>query len=100
MSSSRRTFLALAGAGAAGVGLSSAIGLAGAESVGLAAPPREADLPPVPGALSGSLVAYIDDVHGDQLSLMIGENQVIVTDSALVARLAVAAAAHSADEAL
>jgi hypothetical protein len=91
-SSSRRNFLALAGAGAAGVGLSSALSFAGSESLGLAGTPAVAT---VPSELTGSLVAYIDDVHGDAVSLMIGDSEVILNDPALVARIASAASQGS-----
>lgn len=93
-SSSRRNFIAMAGAGAAGVGLSTAIGLTGSETLGLARPAK-AEVPlAVPASFSGSLVAYIDDVHGDELSLMIGDDEVVLKDPALIARIA-GAVAHS-----
>lgn len=98
-SSSRRSFLALAGAGAAGVGVSAAVGVrTGSDSLGVAATPAVATT--VPRALTGSLVAYIDDVHGDAVSLMIGDDEVIVKDSALVARIAGAAANPTSSPAL
>lgn len=99
-SSSRRNFLALAGAGAAGVGLSSAIGKVSSDTLGLGATPA-ADTPAaVPSSLTGSLVAYIDDVHGDELSLMIGEDEIVLRDPVLIARIAGAAATSAGSTAL
>ena len=92
-SSSRRDFLAVAGASAAGVGVSVAFGvLAGSDTAGAAV--RQSVTTKVPATLNGSLVAYIDDVHGDAVSVMIGDDEVVVRDPALVARLA-AVVAHS-----
>ncbi len=91
-SSSRRNFITLAGAGAAGVGLSTAIGITGGQTLGLS-PAAAPDLPPtVPASLGGSLMAYIDDVHGDEVSLMIGHDEIVVRDPVLVARIAGAVA--------
>ena len=39
----------------------------------------------------GTLVAHVDDVHGDTVTLMVGEREVVVHDRDLVARLARAA---------
>jgi hypothetical protein len=98
-SSSRRSFLALAGAGAAGVGLSSAVGgLAGSSALGVAGSPSVGTT--VPATLTGSLVAYIDDVHGDEVSLMIGDDEIVLKDATLVARIAGAAATSNGSTAL
>jgi hypothetical protein len=80
---SRRGFLALAGAGAAAVGLSAVVpatevlGVPGAEAASAAA--------------SGPLVAYVKDSRTGEVSVMVGEREVIVHDRELVARLARAA---------
>ncbi len=90
-SRSRRSFISLAGAGAATVGLAGPVGFATLASpmAGIAAPPV------VPTHLSGSLTAYVDDVKGDSVSLMIGDTEVIVRDAELVARLANAGSSTS-----
>ncbi len=98
--SSRRNFLTVAGAGAAGIGLSSAIGLAGADTFAWGAATPATAPAVVPAGLSGSLVAYIDDVQGDEVSLMIGDHEVVLKDSALVARIANAASVSRAASAL
>ncbi len=98
-SSSRRNFLALAGGSAAGVGVTAAVGvLAGANNLAIARAPSPNQ--EIPTALSGSLVAYIADVQAGVLSIMIGEDEVIVSDSALVAQIAGAAARSKSSEAL
>jgi hypothetical protein len=87
--SSRRSFLTIAGAGAAGVGLSTALGGLTRTAAGA---PSPADVPPaVPADLDGALVAYIENVQGDSVSLMLGAQEVVVSDPALVARLVDAA---------
>jgi hypothetical protein len=92
-SASRRNFLALAGGSAAGVGVTAAVGvLTGAN--GLAAVRGPSPIHKIPAAMTGSLVAYVADVQAGVISIMVGEDEVIVSDSALVARIA-AAAAHS-----
>ncbi len=50
--------------------------------------------------MSGSLVAYIDDVHGDEVSVMIGDEEVVLKDSTLVARIAAATATSQGSSAL
>ncbi|MEO5833224.1 MAG: hypothetical protein ABIR83_07615 [Nakamurella sp.] len=92
--SSRRSFLTVAGVGAAGVGLTSALGITGSPALGVGAPARTPEPTSVPASLSGSLVAYIDDVHGDEVSLLIGDDEIVVKDSALIARIAAAAASQ------
>ena len=76
----RRGFLALAGAGAA------AAGAAGAAAPATAAPPIRA-----PAGASGPLVAYVTDMQHGELTLMVGEREVLVHDRNLAARLARAA---------
>lgn len=72
---SRRGFLALAGAGAATVGLTAVVPGAGA----------------APATGVGPLVAYVKDSRSGEVAVMIGEREVIVHDRELVARLARAA---------
>ena len=75
----RRTFLTLAGGSAAAVGLGAAAGDADAAP---ARPPAEAN---------GPLVAYVTDMRDGELTLMHGEDEVVVHDRDLAARLARAA---------
>jgi len=79
----RRGFLALAGTGAAAVGLA---GVAPAVAV------AEVKTAHVPDA-SGPLVAYLADMAHDEVRLLVGEREVTVHDRDLAARLA--RAAHS-----
>ena len=77
--SSRRGFLILAGAGAAAVG---AVTMAPAAT---AASERE------PGgdvSVDGPLVAYISDLRRGDVSVMMGEREVVVHDPTLCAALA------------
>lgn len=79
MSPSRRHFLALAGAGAATAGVAAAtaaIPAAGAAPVTL------------PADASGGLVAHVNDVATGEVSLLVGDDEVVVHDRELVARLA------------
>ena len=78
--STRRGFLATAGAGAAAVGIGAIAPSAGAATAHVSAKaPRHA---------SGALVAHVVDVHGDTVIVMAGEREVVVHDRELVARLA------------
>jgi hypothetical protein len=81
----RRTFLTLAGAGA------------GAAVVGLgtSASADAATVRPPSGA-SGPLVAYVTDMQRGELTLMVGEDEIVVHDSDLTARLAHAAHGRTA----
>jgi hypothetical protein len=45
----------------------------------------------LPDDASGSLVAYVSDVRAGQVSVLVGESEVSITDHELVARLAQAA---------
>ncbi len=74
----RRGFLKVAGAGVAAVGAAAATA-----STASAAPPLQ-----VPADASGALVAYITDVHGGEISVMVEGREVVITDHDLVARLA------------
>ena len=78
----RRSFLVLAGTSAAAIGAGAGAG---------AASGSPAKRPKVPSGASGPLVAHVSDVRGDTVSLMVGEREVVVRDSDLVARLAQAA---------
>jgi hypothetical protein len=78
----RRNFLAMAGAGAAAAGVSAV-----APSAVAATPPATT----VPAGASGALIAHVADVHGDTVSMLVGDREVVVHDRELVARLARAA---------
>jgi hypothetical protein len=90
--STRRGFLKVAGAGAA----------AGAAAVAAGAVARSGHTPAavagatVPAHASGPLVAYVRDVRGAEVSVMVGETEVVVHDADLVARLVNARARTSA----
>ena len=87
---SRRGFLAIAGVGAAGVAAASVAGAAGlvpGAVSGAASTPSTK----LPDDASGSLVAYVSDVRAGQVSVLVGENEVSITDHEIVARLARAA---------
>jgi hypothetical protein len=81
--STRRSFLILAGSGAA------TACVAGVAPVAAAAGGTTATR--VPAGAPRSLVAYVSDVHSGQVSLMVGDHEVVVSDRDLVARLAKAA---------
>ena len=76
----RRGFLIMAGAGAAAAGVAAIAPAAGQ------ATPRVTRLG---GASTGSgpLVAYVRDAHKGDVSVMVGEREVVVHDPELVARL-------------
>lgn len=83
--STRRGFLKVAGAGAAAgaavvaVGAAAKSGHKAVEGAGTATS--------VPAHASGPLVAYVRDVRGAEVSVMVGETEVVVHDADLVARL-------------
>jgi hypothetical protein len=82
--STRRGFLKVAGAGAAAGAAVVAVGAAAksghkVEGAGAATS--------VPAHASGPLVAYVRDVRGAEVSVMVGETEVVVHDADLVARL-------------
>jgi hypothetical protein len=79
--STRRGFLALAGAGAVAGATMVAAPMAGA-----AATTTENET--LPADADGAMAAYIHDLHKGQVALMVEGREVIVTDKALVARLA------------
>ena len=90
--STRRGFLILAGAGVAATAGVAAIAANGGG-------PARADDPAAttPATTrSGPLVAYVEDVRSDRVSVMVGETEVVVSDRDLVARLARAAAGKKA----
>ncbi len=77
----RRVFLSTSAVGAAAVGVAAVTprlsAVAGStESAGSAA-----------GGASGSLVAFVGDVGAGEVSLMVGEQEVVVHDRELVSRL-------------
>jgi len=74
----RRGFLKVAGAGVAAAGAAVATASAASASTPLR----------VPSDASGALVAYITDVHGGEISVMVEGREVVITDHDLVARLA------------
>ena len=78
--SSRRGFLILAGAGAAAVG---AVALAAPASASGRDQESERDV-----SAAGPLVAYVSDLRRGDLSVMMGEREVVVHDPALCASLA------------
>ena len=83
--STRRGFLATAAVGAVGVGVAAVA--PGAQAAGTRGDAEHK----VPGNAAGTLVAHVDDVHGDTVTVMVGEREVVVHDRDLVARLARAA---------
>lgn len=98
----RRVFLAGSGVGAAAVGLAAvtsvvATGTAGTlpGSVGPAGTPDSgallASAESAASSLTGSLVAVVHDVAANEVSLMVGEEEIVVHDQELVARLVRAA---------
>jgi hypothetical protein len=94
--STRRGFLILAGAGAAAAAGVAAIaangaGPAAADQAVPAGAPADG-----PATAAGPLVAYVQDVRSDRVSVMVGESEVVVSDPDLVARLARAAAGKKA----
>jgi hypothetical protein len=75
----RRGFLTLAGTGAAAVGL------------GAAASGADANPVKPPAGANGPLVAYVTDMQDGELTLMHGDDEVVVHDRDLAARLGRAA---------
>jgi hypothetical protein len=73
---SRRKFLAVAGAGTAGAAV---IGITGGTAD--AATARRSD------AAHEPVVAFVENPHADVVHLMVGEREVIVEDRELVARI-------------
>jgi hypothetical protein len=94
--STRRGFLKAAGAGAAaGVAAVAAVA-AGAARSGHRTVEGTATAAALPAPASGPLVAYVRDVRGAEVSVMVGETEVVVHDADLVARLVAARAKTSA----
>ena len=85
--STRRNFLIATGAGAAAVGVATA--LPGSADGKPATEP--ATLPATLPAKAQPLVAHVADPHSGRVSLLVGEREVTVHDPDLVARLARAA---------
>ncbi len=85
----RRGFLAAAGAGAATAAAAAAAPAAFAASSGGSSPESRE---PAEGSGSGeALVAHVADPRSGELSLLVGEDEVVVSDPDLVARLTRAA---------
>ena len=85
--SSRRGFLIVAGTGALAAGAAAMVpaAFAAGPREGFAPGPREE---PSPGSPEGPLVAYVSDLRKGEVSVMMGEREVIVHDRALCASLA------------
>lgn len=90
--STRRGFLKIAGAGAA-VG-AAAVATTAAVQSGRTEPTGPAAA--VPAGASGPLVAYVRDVRGAEVSVLVAGTEVVVHDKELVARLISARARTSA----
>lgn len=84
--SSRRGFLKYAGAGVAAAGAAAVVPTAFAGSAN--AETAHAKPEKVPSEARGSMVAYINDVHGDEMTVMVEGREVVVHDKALVTKLA------------
>ncbi len=89
--STRRGFLKIAGAGAA-VGAAAVATTAATQGGTRSGAPAAA----VPAGATGALVAYVRDVRGAEVSVLVGDTEVVVRDRDLVARLAAARAGTSA----
>jgi hypothetical protein len=82
----RRGFIGVAGIGAA-AGLAVAVAPSAGDAVKpTASAPDEAAT--LPAGADGSMAAYIHDVHRGEVSILVGDREVVVTDHVLVARLA------------
>ena len=92
--STRRGFLKIAGAGAA-VGAAAVATTAAVHSSGTTAP-QAGTAAAVPAGATGALVAYVRDVRGAEVSVMVAGTEVVVQDKELVARLVSARAKNSA----
>jgi hypothetical protein len=87
--STRRGFLALAGAGAAAVGAAAVVSVTTGDRP---IADRIADrLAEQPQDVSGPLVAWVGDVSKSEITLMAGDHEVVLTDADLVGRLTRAA---------
>lgn len=96
--STRRGFLAMVGVGAAAAGAAAIAPSAIAATPSNGVTPRSTvSTEQLPADAAGSLVAYVHDVRNGQLAVMVDGREVVVTDKALVAKLAkaVSAAARS-----
>ncbi len=81
--SSRRGFLKVAGAGVAVAGVAAVAGNTGSGAV--AAGPDEVTLP---RSAKGSVVAHVHDVRTGEMSLLIEDHEITITDKELAARIA------------
>jgi Ubiquitinol-cytochrome C reductase Fe-S subunit TAT signal len=85
-STNRRDFLILGAGGAAVVATGIELIPVGSATAASAHSPVAAA-----GDRSGSLVAHVKDLRGDTVSLLVGEEEYVVHDAELVARLSRAA---------
>ena len=85
-STNRRTFLIVGAGSAAAVaaGLDGVVAEPAKAATGVRARSSSS-------SRGGSLVAHVKDLHGDTVSLLVGEDEITVQDPELVARLARAA---------
>jgi hypothetical protein len=81
----RRTFLVAAGAGAAALGVA-AVAPSSAAAATTKGSHQPAELP-----TGEPLVAYVSDASTGELTLLVGEREVLITDPDLVSRLTSAA---------
>lgn len=97
-SSTRRGFLTMVGVGAAAAGATVMAPGALASTPRAGAAPQAAAAPvadELPAGASGPLVAYVHDVSTGEVAVMVGGHEVVITDKALVAKLAKAASTAS-----
>ena len=80
--SPRRGFLKATGVGLAAAGAAVAAPKAFSAASASSAPRA------LPSTAAGGLVAYVSDVHGGELSVMVEGREVVITDHDLVSRLA------------
>lgn len=84
----RRSFIKMTAAGAAAVGLVSAVpsAFAGGITGGTEQPQTQIPISAGPG-LTGPLVAFVRDTSKGEITIMSGEREFVVNDPALVTRL-------------
>ncbi len=95
MAVDRRALLSTSGLGVAAVGaaaLTSAASSTATARTGVPGGTARGATAGVDAAVTHSMVAFVSDVRGSEVSLMVGEDEVVVRDEALVARLLAAAA--------
>lgn len=95
MAVDRRALLSTSGLGVAAVGaaaLTSAASSTATARTGVPGGTARGATAGVDAAVTHSMVAFVSDVRGSEVSLMVGEDEVVVRDEALVGRLLAAAA--------